>query len=136
MMNTYNNGTCALQFPSNYVLMDAEEMEYVDGGTYSYSYKSYSVTEAYRVMSNCAKACRANATFVTIGATLIGGVIGGPWGAAIGAAGGLFAGSILWNWAVSYDNAAMDAKALQRAGKKNCTVYVELNNSTLRAWAK
>ena len=34
MMNTYTNGTCALQFPSNYVLMDAEEMEYVDGGKY------------------------------------------------------------------------------------------------------
>lgn len=31
-MNTYANGTAALQFPSNYVLMDAEEMEYVDGG--------------------------------------------------------------------------------------------------------
>ena len=32
MMNTYANGTCALQFPSNYVLMDTEEMTYVDGG--------------------------------------------------------------------------------------------------------
>ena len=34
MMNTYANGTCALQFPSSYILMDAEEMEYVDGGKY------------------------------------------------------------------------------------------------------
>ena len=31
-MMTYNNGTCALQFPSSYVAMDAEEMEYVGGG--------------------------------------------------------------------------------------------------------
>lgn len=31
-MYTYSNGTAALQFPSSYVLMEAEEMEYVDGG--------------------------------------------------------------------------------------------------------
>ena len=30
MTTTY--GTCALQMPSNYVVMDAEEMEYLDGG--------------------------------------------------------------------------------------------------------
>lgn len=30
MTTTY--GTCALQMPSNYVVMDAEEMTYVDGG--------------------------------------------------------------------------------------------------------
>ena len=35
MMNTYTNGTCALQFPSSYVLMDAEEMEYIDAGAMS-----------------------------------------------------------------------------------------------------
>ena len=34
MMNTYNNGTCALQFPSHYVPLTEEEMEYVDGGYY------------------------------------------------------------------------------------------------------
>lgn len=27
-------GTCALQMPSSYVLMDTEEMEYLDGGLY------------------------------------------------------------------------------------------------------
>lgn len=32
MYNTYANGTTALKMPSSYVLMDAEEMEYVDGG--------------------------------------------------------------------------------------------------------
>lgn len=32
MYNTYANGTCALQFPSSYVLMTEEEMTYVDGG--------------------------------------------------------------------------------------------------------
>lgn len=31
-MMTYNNGTCALQFPSNYVALTEEEMTYVDGG--------------------------------------------------------------------------------------------------------
>lgn len=33
MYNTYANGTTALKMPSSYVLMDAEEMTYVDGGT-------------------------------------------------------------------------------------------------------
>lgn len=33
-MTTYANGTAALQFPSSYTLLDAEEMEYVDGGFY------------------------------------------------------------------------------------------------------
>ena len=28
----YTNGTCALQMPSNYVVMDTEEMEYLEGG--------------------------------------------------------------------------------------------------------
>lgn len=31
-MNTYANGTCALKLPTNYVLVDDEEMEYLDGG--------------------------------------------------------------------------------------------------------
>lgn len=35
MMNTYANGTCALQFPSNYVVLNEEEMEYVEGGAVS-----------------------------------------------------------------------------------------------------
>ena len=33
-MMTYNNGTCALQFPSHYVPVTEEEMEYIDGGYY------------------------------------------------------------------------------------------------------
>lgn len=31
-MYTNENGTAALKMPSNYTLLDAEEMEYVDGG--------------------------------------------------------------------------------------------------------
>lgn len=31
-MMTYNNGTCALQFPSNYVALTEEEMTYIEGG--------------------------------------------------------------------------------------------------------
>lgn len=31
-MMTYNDGTCALQFPSHYVPVTEEEMTYVDGG--------------------------------------------------------------------------------------------------------
>ena len=31
-MMTYNDGTCAVQFPSHYVPVTEEEMTYVDGG--------------------------------------------------------------------------------------------------------
>lgn len=33
-MMTYNNGTCALQFPSHYVPVTEEKMTYVDGGKF------------------------------------------------------------------------------------------------------
>lgn len=37
------NGSCALQFPSNYVLMDTEEMEYLDGAGLGQSIAYYTV---------------------------------------------------------------------------------------------
>lgn len=33
MLNTYASGIAALKFPSHYVSVEAEEMEYIDGGS-------------------------------------------------------------------------------------------------------
>ena len=45
MSTTY--GACALQFPSNYVLMDTEEMEYLDGG----GWQTYKGADALRQLT-------------------------------------------------------------------------------------
>lgn len=139
---SYTNGTAVLQFPSHYVPLTEEEMTYVDGGKYSYAVTSYAVATAYSKMTNCARVSRANATATAIGATAYGAILGSGAGlagtlvgAVLGAVGGLIAGSILWSWANAYDNAAMDAKRLQKAGRTTCKVHIEMNNSTMRCWA-
>ena len=65
MMNTYTNGTCALQMPSSYVLMTEEEMTYVDGG------KFYGVSWSATTCGRIAKAWNGWA----IGCTVLGAVI-------------------------------------------------------------
>ena len=57
-MDAYANGACALKFPSNYVMMDSEEMEYVDGGFY--------------ISYNTIKAVVVTACLNPVGATLVG----------------------------------------------------------------
>lgn len=52
MSTTY--GSCALQFPSNYVLIDAEEMEYIDGGGVGQSVAYYTVKVGLNVAVNAA----------------------------------------------------------------------------------
>lgn len=55
-------GACALQFPSNYVLIDAEEMEYLDGG--------YKITK-----KECSDICAAICLTPTYTAIAMVGVI-------------------------------------------------------------
>ena len=86
MSTTY--GSCALQFPNNYVLIDTEEMEYLSGGDFYISNAN---------LKSVLLACALNpvaAVFVAVGyykicTTLVGAMsaIGAKFGALAGAAG-------------------------------------------------
>lgn len=56
MSATY--GTCALQFPSSYVVMDAEEMEYLDGGAASSKMLVDNLTGLWYSCSQASRALR------------------------------------------------------------------------------
>ena len=82
MTTTY--GTCTLQMPSNYVVMDAEEMEYLDGGFYI----PYTTIRAV-VLASCLNP--VGATLVGLGAYKLAGYItaqAAALGAKLGALGG------------------------------------------------
>ena len=92
MMNTYNNGTCALQFPSSYVLMDAEEMEYVEGGA------------TYKCVIN-SRTCNAIGISLAAGAAasqLLNLIPGGGTVAALVASVAMGLGSAYWLMAGNY----------------------------------
>lgn len=56
MSTTY--GTCALQLPVSYVLMDSEEMEYLDGGAASPKMLADNLKGLYYSCSEAARALR------------------------------------------------------------------------------
>ena len=107
-MNTCNNGTCALQFPSSYVLMDAEEMEYVEGGYI----KNVSMS-----LAAAKKACHALAVGGVVGVVLSAIAGAGTIAAALGS---LYFGNIT----MAAYNAAEDAKYYLNRGYGTCTLKV------------
>ena len=78
-MNTYANGTCALKLPTNYVLVDDEEMEYLDGGNGWYNSTWFvagaidAVLYLVPFIAQCNSACKAgkslNKALALVGAT-------------------------------------------------------------------
>lgn len=129
----YSNNASVLQFPSHYIPVEAEEMEYIDGGKYYCHTKSYSsMLKAYSDMNSSAIYLYASSVLTALLSTAIGAILGNIGGAIAGAVGGIAAGSVIWGWASAADNAAMDVKGLQKRGRKSCSITVELNNLTMR----
>ena len=64
-MMTYNNGTCALQFPSHYVPVSEEEMTYVDGGAYFSASECRNICLALCVTGSGLMAAAATAAIVS-----------------------------------------------------------------------
>lgn len=106
----------ALAMPSNYALMNEEEMTYVEGGRTS---KVYMASEAISYLSNQAKLC----TVETLGGVVIAGaaavtIVAGMAGAAIAA----FAAQ----WASAYSTAKVNVeRKCKEFGTQNWLVGID-----------
>ena len=115
-------GTCAMQMPSNYVSMDTEEMEYLEGGAY---YSKAQCTKALATLALSPYTIIAGALLYTTAKLLVkkvsamfGGIAGWAVGAVLAYAGSqiiefgvaLARGAlnngvdVFWNWNIFRDS--------------------------------
>ena len=126
-------GNLALQMPSSYVLMDEEEMMYVEGGAYNLTY-TQTRSAAINILTGLGYEYHAlgELTFVGLGALSTLGKIAAM--VASGASG--VAGSIVYQWGTAYLNAAQKCKKLTSTKVKiheYTTAGMELHVSVSKA---
>ena len=109
----------ALVMPRNYVVVNNNEMQYIDGGISSTWNTTAGTAGSYyngMYWAFAALAC------VYVGScAALGAVIGGALGAFFGAAVGMLTGSLIWGFANACDSAATAASKFSKSQKVKCT---------------
>lgn len=111
------NGT--LVMPTNYVVINDNEMQYIDGGVSSTWNTTAGKAESYynaMYWVFVGLACTYVGSFA-----VLGGLIGGGVGALIGGAAGMLTGSMIWGFANACDSAATAASKFKSSQKVKCT---------------
>lgn len=127
MQKCYEN---IMFMPMGAVIMDTEEMTYVEGGsTHTYTRTASQAKNGYTL--DC-WSCRGQAAIYAGSAAALGVAIGGPLGAAVGASYGLVTASMLWGYASVYSNAAYKAGTIaDKYGNNQKVTCKETITSTL-----
>ena len=112
----------ALVMPSNYAVMDEDEMIYVEGGRTTSCVKT--AAQAYNYCVSTAWSLRLMAGITGCTVAVVASWIGNISGIIIGVAGGLWVGSFVWGWSSAYSSGADQAKSIKKKYGKNKKVKI------------
>ncbi len=111
----------AFLMPSNYAIMDEEEMTYVEGGgTKSFSSRKAAAAEYATVGTRIQVASVLGGAGIAVLCTLIGGSAGIPGaviGAILGVAGGAVIGSIAWGIGTKFHDCSRELSQMPNQSK-------------------
>ncbi|MCD8078503.1 MAG: hypothetical protein LUE63_09065 [Lachnospiraceae bacterium] len=119
IMMSYSDGAIALQFPDNYILIDEDEIEYLDGGVSETRTMKAGTAAIYFTAGYWA--AKALALAGTVSFAALGCALGGPFGAAVGSISGLFGAGILNSMAKKLDAAATKCETYSSSQKLKIT---------------